>query len=266
MLAYQFLAALAMAAVVSSLVSGWIVRFGNRLKILDDPVTHKHPKVVHKETVPRGGGIPIFAAVATGVLIFLPWSMKIYGIIGGMLILAITGFADDRYTEKVSPYFRLVLNGMAAIAVIGTGVGIAFVNSPLGGLVRLDWPQWCFSLWGSEHCIWVLADLFALLWLVWMQNIVGWSSGVDGQMPGFVIIAALAMAALGLRFSDDPNQTMVVVLGAIVAGAYLGFLPWNWYPQKMMPGYGGKALAGFLLGVLAILSQAKVGAMIMVLT
>ena len=32
-----------------------------------------------------------------------------------------------------------------------------------------------------------------------------------------------------------------------------------------MPGYGGKSLAGFLLGTLAILSAAKVGALILVL-
>lgn len=253
-----------LSGAISSLVCGWIVRHGKRLGVLDDPAKHKHPKVVHTEAVPRGGGWPILAAVAIGGVIFLPWEIKLWGIIGGAVILAVTGFADDKYEEKVSPYLRLVLNGLAALAVIGTGVGVAFITNPLGGVIRLDWPQLCFSLWGARHCIWVLSDLFALGWLMWMQNIVGWSSGVDGQLPGFVVVAALTVAALATRFAD-PSQTGVVLLAGIVAGAYLGFLPWNWYPQKMMPGYGGKSLAGFLLGVLAIMSQAKVGAMMMVL-
>jgi UDP-GlcNAc:undecaprenyl-phosphate GlcNAc-1-phosphate transferase len=57
----------------------------------------------------------------------------------------------------------------------------------------------------------------------------------------------------------------VIVLAFILAGAYLGFLLWNFYPQKIMPGYGGGALAGYFLAVLAILSGAKVATAILVL-
>jgi len=42
-------------------------------------------------------------------------------------------------------------------------------------------------------------------------------------------------------------------------------LPWNFYPQKIMPGYGGGALAGYFLAVLAILAGAKVGGAMVVL-
>ena len=51
----------------------------------------------------------------------------------------------------------------------------------------------------------------------------------------------------------------------IVAGAFAGFIPWNFYPQKIMPGYGGKTLAGFLLAILGILSYGKVGTALLVL-
>ena len=49
------------------------------------------------------------------------------------------------------------------------------------------------------------------------------------------------------------------------SGAFAGFLPWNFYPQKIMPGYSGKTLAGFLLGLLAILSYGKLGTALLVL-
>jgi UDP-GlcNAc:undecaprenyl-phosphate GlcNAc-1-phosphate transferase len=251
--------------VVAFIVSGGVVKAGQGLRILDDPKKHKHPKVVHEQPVPRGGGIPIFVALMVGGGLFLPGNTKTLGILGAAAMLAAIGFLDDRYEEAISPYVRLIINALAALSVIGVGIGIAYITNPWGGILRLDAPRICFWLWGSQHCIWLLSDLFALVWLVWMQNIVGWSSGVDGQLPGFVVVAAVTIAILGLRSGGDSSQIEVVVLAGLIAGAYAGFLPWNWYPQKIMPGYGGKSLAGFLLGLLAILSGAKVGAMLMVL-
>jgi UDP-GlcNAc:undecaprenyl-phosphate GlcNAc-1-phosphate transferase len=50
-----------------------------------------------------------------------------------------------------------------------------------------------------------------------------------------------------------------------VAGSYLGFLPFNLFPAKIMPGYSGKSLAGFFLSLLAILSGAKLATVILLL-
>jgi UDP-GlcNAc:undecaprenyl-phosphate GlcNAc-1-phosphate transferase len=98
------------------------------------------------------------------------------------------------------------------------------------------------------------------------MNFVNWSSGVDGQLPGFVAIASVILGLLAFRFtSHDISSTAVVMLAFIIAGAFLGFLPWNFYPQKIMPGYSGGALAGFLLGVLSILSWGKIGTLALVL-
>ncbi|MGB9706970.1 MAG: hypothetical protein ACPLXP_02795, partial [Microgenomates group bacterium] len=102
-------------------------------------------------------------------------------------------------------------------------------------------------------------------WIAFMTNIVNWAKGFDGQLPGIVVIAALTIAILAFRFSADITQWPVAILASITAGAYLGFLPFNFYPQKIMPGYGGGSLAGFLLAVLAILSTTKVGTAIVVL-
>lgn len=265
MLSDTFFIPFLVSAGVSAAVTALVVKYGRRLGIIDDPGTHRSASVVHSRPVPRGGGWPIWAALVVGVGIWLPGFTRAWAIAGAATILALVGYVDDRFLEKISPYFRLGVNVLAALVVVGAGIGIAYINNPLGGILHLDQPQYCFWLAGETRCLWLLADLFALVWLVGMQNIVGWSSGVDGQLPGVVVIAALTMGALGLRFASDPGQIPVIVLAAVTAGAYLGFLPFNWYPQKIMPGYGGKSLAGFLLGVLAILSVAKVGALILVL-
>ena len=84
-------------------------------------------------------------------------------------------------------------------------------------------------------------------------------------MPGFVAIAAVFLGLLSLRFIGDPTQWEVIQLAGITAGSFLGLLFWNRYPQKIMPGYGGGSLAGFLLAILSILSGAKVAALILLL-
>jgi len=262
---WGFIVPAIVALAISYLSTALVIKWGGKLRILDDPKIHAHPKVVHDRTVPRGGGWPIWLALIFGIILFAPGNIKLWGVAAGATILVLTGFLDDRFSEKVSPYTRLLLNGLAALCVIGVGVGIAYITSPWGGVINLSQPQWCFEYANANHCIWILADLFALMWLVFMQNIVGWSSGVDGQLSGFVITAAVTMGLLAMRFGTDISQTQVLILAGLTAGAYAGFLPWNWWPQKIMPGYGGKSIAGFLLGTLAILSAAKVGALLLVL-
>jgi UDP-GlcNAc:undecaprenyl-phosphate GlcNAc-1-phosphate transferase len=88
------------------------------------------------------------------------------------------------------------------------------------------------------------------------------AKGVDGQLPGVVIIACTTVALLSFKFSADITQWPIIILAAITAGAYLGFLPWNFYPQKIMPGYSGSTLAGYMLAILSIVSTTKVGVLV----
>jgi UDP-GlcNAc:undecaprenyl-phosphate GlcNAc-1-phosphate transferase len=174
------------------------------------------------------------------------------------------GTLDDKY--NLNPYLRLFLGFAASAAPIAAGIGISFVSNPLGGIIDLSHPQISFALFGVTHSIWILSDLFAILWITFLMNMVNMGAkGVDGQLSGVTVIAALTIAFLSLKFSADITQWPVIILAAITAGAYLGFLPWHIYPQKIMPGYGGSTLAGYLLAVLSILSTTKVGALMVVL-
>ncbi|OGM09555.1 hypothetical protein A2159_00200 [Candidatus Woesebacteria bacterium RBG_13_34_9] len=91
------------------------------------------------------------------------------------------------------------------------------------------------------------------------------ASGIDGQLSGTTVIASFVIALLSLRYSADITQWPVTILASITCGAYLGFLPWHVYPQKIMPGFGGSTMAGFMLAVLSILSTTKVGTLMVVL-
>lgn len=233
-------------------------------KWLDDPEQHRHAKVLHRKPVPRGGGLVICASILIAAVLLLQFDKYLTGIMLGAMILTIVGFIDD--IHDIHPIWRLIAGVGAVALVVGSGIGIAYVTNPFAeGVIHLNQPQLAFELFGKQRTIWIVADLFALLFIVWNMNIVNWAKGVDGQMPGFVAIGAIFIGLLSYRFIDDPTQFNTAHLSFIVAGAYAGFLLWNWYPQKIMPGYGAGSLAGYFLSVLAILSGAKVATFLMVL-
>jgi UDP-GlcNAc:undecaprenyl-phosphate GlcNAc-1-phosphate transferase len=263
---FNFFLPLISSLIFSGFLTPVIIRLYHRFKWLDDPREHHHSKVIHTQPVPRGGGLVIFLSLLITSLLFAKLNQHTLGILLGASLLAIVGFLDD--IRDLNPYFRLITCTLAALIVVGSGIGIAFITNPFGppgSIIQLREPQLTFYFLSQVRHLWIIADLFAVIWIVWMTNIVNWSKGLDGQMPGFVAIASFFMAMFAQRFATDPSQLQVITLSAITTGAFLGFLIWNLFPQKIMPGYGGGSLAGFLLAILAILSGAKVAAMILVL-
>ncbi len=240
-----------------------VIKLANKYGLVDDPKHRRHPAHTHKGVIPRAGGLAIYLGIMIPSLLFLPINKALIGILLAGLLTTLIGLWDDK--KDLSPHFRLVANILTALLVVGAGIGIPYITNPLGGVVHLDTLRISFTFLGN-HSILVLADILAVLWIVWTMNIVGWSSGVDGQMPGFVAIAASVLGIMSWRFSaHDISQSTVATLAFVTAGAYLGFLPWNFYPQKIMPGYGGKSLAGFMLATIAILSGGKIGSAVLIL-
>ncbi|MBI4033062.1 MAG: undecaprenyl/decaprenyl-phosphate alpha-N-acetylglucosaminyl 1-phosphate transferase [Candidatus Blackburnbacteria bacterium] len=253
----------AVSALIALVLTPVVIKLAPRLGIVDDPKKRAHPATLHTKPVPRGGGIPIFFAILLTSLLFLPLDQRLLGILLGALAVVLFGFADDRL--DINPYLRLAGQVVAASFVVASGIGIAFISSPLGGVIDLSHPRLVIELFGEAREIWVWSVLFGLIWIIALMNAVNWASGVDGQLSGFAALAALVIALLSLRFSADITQWPVTILAAITFGAFLGFLPWHIFPQKIMPGFGGATLAGFMLAVLSILATAKVGTLLVVL-
>ncbi len=251
-------------AIVSYLLTPPTIKYAKKLKLVTDKRKRNHPAHTHTGIIPRGGGVPIFFAILLGVVLFIPLSKITTGILISSFLLLIVGLIDDH--SDTSPYIRFFLNVLISALVVSFGLGIPYISNPFGGVIHLDQWKLAFDLFG-RHRILILADLLAVLWLTWTMNMVNWSKGVDGQLPGFVGITAFFLGLLSTRFTGhDIGVQSVVLISFAVSGAYLGFLPYNFFPQKIMPGYGGGALAGFLLGVLSILSFGKLGTAVLILS
>lgn len=219
-----------------------------KFKLLDNPKLRPHPAHTQKRTVPRAGGLAVFIGIAVAMLIFTSFERYTIGILSGLSILLLVGLLDDKY-QNLSPYLRLIAQFGAAAVAIWSGIGIAFITNPLGGIINFDVnPQ-----------ISLLVDFLALVWIVWVMNMMNWSKGVDGQMPGVITVSALILGLLSLKLnlSHDPTQINLAKLAFITAGSAFGLLIFNWHPAKIFPGFSGSTILGFMIAVLAILSGGK---------
>ena len=225
--------------------------FIKKLGIIDDPKKHKHPAILHKKPVPRGGGIPLFIGVVVAGAIFLwpPNEIAIAVFFAGFIALVV-GLLDDKF--DISPYIRFATNILSALIVVSAGITVSFITNPFGGILFLNQIEF-------------LPQLISIVWIVWVMNMLNWSKGVDGQMPGIVAISAIVIGMLSLRFPiiDEPSL-ISAKLSFMIAGASLGFLIFNFYPAKIFPGYSSTAIY-LLLATVSILSSAKLATAILVM-
>lgn len=252
------------AALITFFVTPAVIAIANQFGLVDDSKHRYHPAHTHHGIIPRAGGLALFLGITLTIITYATLTTHVIGILFGALLLTVVGLLDDK--RDINPYVRLTTNIIAAAIAVFAGNTIPFITNPVtGGILSLGFYLPTVTIFGIPITIGA-AHVLAIVWIVWTMNIVGWSAGVDGQMPGYVAISAFVLGLLSLRYTiADPSQWWVTLLAFITAGAFLGFLPWNFYPQRIMPGYGGKTLAGFLLALLGILSFAKLGTALLVL-
>ncbi len=258
-----FAAAFVASFLISYLLTPVVIRVACRYGFITDKRKRYHPAHTHKGILPRAGGVSIFLAVSIGSFVFIPASRIIVAITLAAFILLIAGLWDDK--KDVSPYLRFLINILAAFVAVMGGIGVPYISNPFGNPIDLTVYRFEIDFFGQHTFLW-LSNLLSVLWIVFLINAVNWSKGVDGQLPGFVGISAFFMALLADRFSAfDINAVYTAIFGFLISGAFFGFLPFNFYPQKILPGYSTGSLAGFYLAVLSLLSFTKVGTLLIVL-
>jgi UDP-GlcNAc:undecaprenyl-phosphate/decaprenyl-phosphate GlcNAc-1-phosphate transferase len=254
---FPFLVALITTALTTPIFIYLLKKYG----LVDDP-KRKHPGIIHKKPIPRGGGIPLFIGTLTAGILFLPINIGISAIFLSAFIALIVGVLDDKY--DLSPYLRFSINILCALIIVAAGISVNFITNPMGGILYLNEIKLSLDFIGINHAI-LLSDIVTILWIIWVMNMLNWSKGVDGQMPGIVAISAFFIGILSLRFGSlDQSTQASATLSFIIMGTSLGFLIYNFHPAKIFPGYGATAIY-LLLAVASILSSAKLATAILVM-
>ncbi|MFZ5424458.1 MAG: glycosyltransferase family 4 protein [Patescibacteria group bacterium] len=246
------------------------IKFAKSRDLVTDPAVHKHPGMLLKQPAVRGGGIVFSIAFLITVIIFIPISKEVVGVLTTVMLTAIIGLMDDyantnpNYKLKFAgnPLIRLfILLPIAVLPILMSGVQTDIIGNPFNGALILN----SFKLQAGSLTIAPVAILFTFLWILWVMNMLSWSNGIDGQYSGIVGIAAIVIAILALRLINiEPEQEQAAKIAAVLAGASLGILPYNWHPSKILWGFGAMS-AGAVIASLSIITRAKIATSIIVL-
>jgi UDP-GlcNAc:undecaprenyl-phosphate/decaprenyl-phosphate GlcNAc-1-phosphate transferase len=245
---FWFLAAVALSLILTYFVRKTALRLG----IVDNPGGERK---IHNKPIPLIGGLGIFlsfsmvliiAAAVTGRIIgVITWNMFVGVILGGA-VLVVGGVWDD--IRNLPPKRQIIFPIAASLIVIAAGIGVSKLTNPLGGVLILAAP---------------FSGLVIFPYLMGTTYATKLFDGLDGLVTGVTAIGSLLVMALAL--TAKYYQPDVALVAAIAAGAFLGFLPWNFHPAKIFLGEGGAMFSGFLLGVLSIISGAKIAVVLMAL-
>jgi UDP-GlcNAc:undecaprenyl-phosphate/decaprenyl-phosphate GlcNAc-1-phosphate transferase len=196
----------------------------------------------HEQVTPQAGGLAIYAGFWVALLIACrPLPPALPGVLLGSLLLLVMCLADDVRNLPALP--RLL--GQIAVALIAyySGVRIEGITNPLSVLgpyqfVALHW----------------LSCPLTVLWIVLVTNALNWLDGLDGLVAGVAALAGLTIMA-GAWVGSAP--LFIGIAGAAVAGACLGFLPYNFSPARIFMGDTGAMFLGYILACLSVLGPFK---------
>lgn len=255
----QYALGFLMATGLSLLVTPVVRRLAFKIGAVDVPGEARR---VHKRPTARLGGLAIFAAIYLTVLVSFPPGRQIMGLLGGVIVLLMVGIVDDM--RGLSPWTKLGWQILAACLVLAGGIGIVALTNPFSGeAIGLTWGRFAVDLDGLRFHVTPIGNALSILWMVGMVNVINFLDGLDGLATGVSGIAALTLFLLSI--SPIVNQPEVALLAIIVAGACLGFLPYNFFPARIFLGDSGAYVLGMTLALLAIYSGGKLATAVLVL-
>ena len=234
-----FLIPLALSLAITPLV----IAYAKRVGAMDQPNERK----VHKNPVPRLGGVAIYASffLSLVIAVYLDPKAEIFSSMtpynGVMLVISLTlvlllGIWDD--LQQLSPGKKFLGQIIAGTIVYFAGFRISAITHPFSpDLLTLGY--WDYPA--------------TLLWVVGITNAINLIDGLDGLAGGVAMIVSLTMFAIASLKGDATTAMMALLL----AGSILGFLRYNFNGARIFLGDSGSLFLGFALAILSIRSSTK---------
>ncbi|WP_062551968.1 glycosyltransferase family 4 protein [Peptoniphilus phoceensis] len=239
---YKYLVPFLAAFVITFLQMPFTIKFAKKKGFLDVP---KDNRRVHKKPIPVGGGIAMVISVSILMLFFLPINKGLIMTLIASLIIAISGLYDDK--KGLSPKLKFIFQILAAVILIIAGMKIEFVTNPFD----------------SNDALLILNMLsipVTIFWVCGITNTINLIDGLDGLASGVSMICAISMFFI----TYNMGRYDVSLVCALVAGACLGFLPFNFNPAKIFMGDTGALYLGFMLSYISISGFLKQAAILMI--
>ena len=125
----------------------------------------------------------------------------------GIIVISITCVIDDIKTIK--PIQKLTGQLVAAIVAVAFGVRIEDISLPFLDTIEM---QEIFS------------SIITVIWIVGVTNAINLIDGLDGLSSGISVISAISLLII---FVLNDSPMVAILLITALAGALVGFLPFN---------------------------------------
>lgn len=247
-------AAILLAFVVGLVAAAALTPLVARLAVAHGWLDHPDGgRKTHTRPVPAVGGLAVVAAFAFTLIVLIPlraratadafeFAVFIVPLLLATAMVAAVGLLDD--VRGVSPSVKLAVQATASLLLCFSGFRIEALSNPLGGWIHVG----------------VLAIPLSVLWLVGMSNAFNLVDGLDGLAAGLGLVATVGL----LTAAAINGRSETTVVAAALAGALLGFLPYNFSPARIFLGDCGALTVGFTLAAIAMRGSIKTSAAVAV--
>ena len=235
-LPWQVPASFAIAAGSALIASIPARHIGHRSNILDE-VTHRSS---HEIPVPRTGGLAILAGMLVSfvVMSLVAGSFSAPSLIalGSVAIIAAVSFIDDVITIPSIP--RLLAHfAVAGGAIKLLGLELTTIALPY---FTIHMPPWA-------------GLIVATLFVAGFINFFNFMDGINGISVAQGLFGGVGIAII-LRLGGSYNSVLIA-LG--LAGACVGFAPFNFPKARMFMGDSGSTILGYVLAMLTLIGARR---------
>ena len=238
-----------LAFITAYVITPYTIRFAKKVGALDIP---KESRKIHKKPMPRLGGIAVIVGFTVSVIYLLTvmsiektinlfgdeqYYIKMIGFFGGLVILGGFCFVDD--LKNINPFFKLFGQILAATVVVASGILIDKISLPYVDTIITEQAS---------------SMIITIIWIVGITNAINLIDGLDGLSSGVSLISCVSLLII---FALNGSPLISIILITALAGAILGFLPYNFNPAKTFLGDTGSEFLGYALSIISILGMAK---------
>ena len=207
----------------------FIKKVANHVGALDIPDARK----VHKNPMPRLGGLGIYMGFLLGYILFGQMSLRMNAILIGSFIIIITGIMDDikPISAKVKFLFQILAASVVAI---------------YGEILLQD-----LSAFGFYINFGIFSYPITILFIVGIINCINLIDGLDGLAAGLSSIYFVTIGIVIVGWTHTFGLDAIITF--IMLGSTLGFLCHNFNPAKIFMGDSGSMFLGYIIAVIALL-------------
>ncbi len=238
-----------LAFIVAFMATPYTIKLAKTIGAVDVP---KDERRMHKRAMPKFGGPAVILGFLVSVIYLLivmsledtiilngpeNYGMKLIGLFLGIVIISITCIIDDIKTIK--PIVKLSGQLLAAIVAVAFGIRIESIN---------------VSIIQAPELGEILSTIVTIVWIVGVTNSINLIDGLDGLSSGISVISAISLLII---FLLNGSAMVPIILITALAGALVGFLPFNFAPAKTFIGDTGSNFLGYTISIIAILGMAK---------